>query len=114
MTNSDTMTRLLIALVLSVLAGYGLIEAWPLIAGPSLAIATPQNGESFPGGIVTVRGSAARIAMLTLDGAPVLHDENGDFSPTFTFPHGASLLTFDATDRFGRHVIVTRSVFVPD
>ena len=108
------MTRSLLALVLTILAGYGLIEAWPLIAGPSLAIATPQNGESFPGGIVTVRGSASRIALLTLDGAPVLHDENGTFSPTLTFPRGASLLTFDATDRFGRHIITTRSIFVPD
>ncbi|HUY05285.1 MAG TPA: hypothetical protein VMV62_01035 [Candidatus Paceibacterota bacterium] len=108
------MTRSLIILVLTVLAGYGLVEAWPLIAGPSLSITTPRNGESFPGGIVNVAGTASRIAMLSLDGAPVLHDENGSFSPTLTFPHGASLLTFVAIDRFGRRITVTRSVFVPD
>ncbi len=108
------MTRLLIILVLISIASYGLIEAWPLLAGPILSVTTPRDGESFPGGIVTVAGTASRIAMLSLDGASVLHDENGSFSPTLTFPHGASLLTFVATDRFGRRVTVTRSVFVPD
>ncbi len=108
------MTRALIVLVLTILAGYGFIEAWPLLAGPALSIASPQNGASFPDGIVTVSGSASRIAMLALDGAPVLHDENGNFTTTLTFPRGGSILTFVATDRFGRSVTATRSVFVPE
>ncbi|KKU80823.1 MAG: hypothetical protein UY07_C0032G0007, partial [Parcubacteria group bacterium GW2011_GWA1_47_8] len=35
------MTRYLIALVLCVLVGYGLVEAWPLLAGPSLSVTSP-------------------------------------------------------------------------
>ena len=108
------MTRYLIAAVLIILAGYGLVEAWPLLAGPALSIASPLDNETFPNGVVTVRGTALRIAALTLDGAPVLHDEDGAFSLTLTFPRGASILTFVATDRFGRHVTVTRTIFVPD
>jgi hypothetical protein len=107
------MTRYLIALVLFILVSYGLFEAWPLIVGPSLSIESPQNEQTYPDGIVTVKGRALRIAMLTLDGASVLHDKDGSFSSTLTFPRGESILTFVATDRFGRRVSATRSIFVP-
>lgn len=107
------MVRSLIAVVLVALVGYGLVEAWPLIEGPGLSVESPADHESFPGGIVTVTGKASRISMLTLDGATVLHDLDGDFSSTLTFPRGASILTFVATDRFGRSTKITRSLFVP-
>jgi len=107
------MTRNLIALVLVVLVGYGLVEAWPLLAGPSLSIDSPVQNAVYPSGIVSIRGKAARAAQLTLDGAPLLHDQSGAFSSTLTFPRGGSILTFVATDRFGRTVTDTRTVFVP-
>jgi len=107
------MTKYLIAIVLFILIGYGLFEAWPLIAGPSLSIESPQNEQTYPDGIVTVSGRASRIALLTLNGAGVLHDKDGVFATTLTFPHGESILTFVATDRFGRKVSATRSIFVP-
>lgn len=106
------MTRYLLATVLFVLIGYGLFEAWPLLAGPSLSVTSPQNEATYADGIVTVTGKASRIAMLTLDGASLLHDKDGSFSSTLTFPHGETILTFVATDRFGRHVTTTRSIFV--
>lgn len=106
------MTKYLIALVLFILISYGLFEAWPLIVGPSLSIESPQNEQTFPDGIVTVKGRALRIALLTLDGASMLHDKDGVFSKALIFPRGESILTFVATDRFGRHVTITRSIFV--
>ena len=106
-------TRLLIALFVA-LAIYGGIEAWPLIAGPSISISTPADYATLPqDGIVTIRGNAARTDKLTLDGAPVDHEENGDFSITLTLPRGGSILTMTAADRFGRQVSTNRSVFVP-
>ena len=107
------MTRTLITVVLVILVGYGFIEAWPLIAGPTLTIESPSDNSAFPGGIVEVQGKAGRIALLTLDGAPMLHEANGTFSSTLTFPHGGSILTFIATDRFGRQITTTRNIFVP-
>lgn len=107
------MIKYLIGAVLLVALGYGLFEAWPLLAGPSLAIENPADNATFPGGIVTVRGRTARAALLTLDGAPLSHDQDGTFSSTLTFPRGGSILTFVATDRFGRTVTATRSIFVP-
>lgn len=99
--------------VLLALTGYGAIEAWPLIAGPSLSIESPANNESSANGIVTIAGKAERASELTLNGVPVLHKEDGTFLLTLTFPRGGSILTFRVTDRFGRIVTSTRNIFVP-
>jgi hypothetical protein len=107
------MTRYFIGAVLLILIVYGGVEAWPLIAGPTLSITSPANDASFPAGIVPISGQAKRAALLVLDGMPLLHDQNGDFSSTLTFPEGGSILTFSVTDRFGRTLTETRSIFVP-
>ena len=107
------MLRHLIGALLIGFLLYGGIEAWPLIVGPRLTITSPLGNASYPDGIVPVEGSAARAAVLTVNGAVVLHDQKGGFSSTFTFPHGSSILTFVATDRFGRTVSATRTIFVP-
>lgn len=107
------MTKYLLTAALVLLVGYGFVEAWPLLAGPSLTIASPADNASFPGGIVTIEGKAPRVAELTLDGAPLPYDQNGVFSSTLTFPAGGSILTFEARDRFGRTVSATRYIFVP-
>jgi len=107
------MTKPLLFSVLLLLAVYGGFEAWPLLVGPSLIINSPRDTTSLPGGIVLIEGRAPHAALLTLDGASLLHDQNGNFSSTLTFPQGGSILTFTATDRFGRSVTATRSIFVP-
>jgi hypothetical protein len=99
--------------VLLIFTSYGLKEAWPLISGPTLSIEFPAHDESSKSGIVTITGRATRAAALTLNGAPVLRKEDGSFSTTLTFPRGGSILTFRATDRFGKTVASTRTIFVP-
>ncbi len=108
------MLRFFIAGILVIFAGYGILEGWPLLVGPALVVASPIEGTTSQGGIIDVSGRASRVALLTLDGAELLHDEAGNFSATLTFPRGASLLTFSATDRFGRRVSITRSIFVSE
>lgn len=103
----------LVGIVIALVAGYGLFEAWPLLSGPRLLVHTPSASERIPGGIVTIAGSEKRAVALTVDGNPVLPDENGTFSETVAFPHGTSILTVTATDRFGRTASETRTLFVP-
>lgn len=107
------MTRSFIIGILLAFGAYGLTEAWPLLTGPTLSITSPKDESTAPDGVVTVSGKAAHVALLTLDGAPLLHEEDGSFSSLLTFPRGGSILTFVATDRFGRHVTTTRTIFVP-
>lgn len=107
------MIKYLISAVLVALAAYGSVEAWPLLAGPSILIDSPADNAPFPSGVVTVRGKAPRAARLLLNGAPLLRDRQGNFSTMLAFPAGGSILTFFAADRFGRTVTATRSIFVP-
>ncbi len=107
------MIKYLIGAILLISIGYGGVEAWPLLAGPTLSISSPANDAAVPGGIVTVEGKAVRAAELTLDGTTILHDQDGSFSSTITLPRGGSILTFVATDRFGRTVTAARTIFVP-
>ena len=107
------MTRALLGFVLATLAAYGLWEAYPLIAGPALTITAPAEGASYPDGVVAITGRASRTVALTLDGHPLLADQGGRFETTFAFPHGGSILTFTATDRFGRSIAKERMIYVP-
>lgn len=106
-------TKQLIGAVLAILGAYGCFEAWPLIAGPSLSITSIETDPlSKDAGVIQITGKASRAAELTLDGAPLLYDQDGRFSSTLTFPKGGSILTFVATDRFGRSATSTRTIFV--
>ena len=107
------MLRYFLIIVLVGIFSYGLVEAWPLVSGPSLTVASPEEYASYPTGVVSVSGTVTRAALFTIDGMSVLHDENGYFGTTLTFPRGGSILTFKVTDRFGRTVAVTRNIFVP-
>lgn len=108
------MTRYLTVIILVMLAIYGLVEAWPLIVGPTLSIESPVKDATLASnGILTVTGVVHRATSFTLNGAPLLQDQDGRFSSTLTFPRGGTILTFVATDRFGRTITDTRTIFVP-
>lgn len=107
------MTRTALIAILALLAGYGLMEGWPLLRGPVLQVEAPLPYTTLEGSVLTVSGRVRHTALLTLNGTPLLHDENGRFSSTLAFPQGGSILTFVAADRFGRQVDETRTIFVP-
>lgn len=105
--------KAVVGVILAAIIVYGLIEAWPLLLGPSLTIISPLEGETIPSGIVHVRGRVTHSSAFTLNGAPLLGYEKGDFSTTLTFSHGTSILEFTAKDRFGRTITQTRTIYVP-
>jgi hypothetical protein len=104
-------TRTIAALVLIVLLGYGAIVAWPLLAGPQVAIASPGDYETLPDGHALIEGRALHTETLWLNGAPLLMDESGHFRTSLTLPSGGAILSLTATDRFGREITERRSVF---
>lgn len=107
------MIKYLIGIILLVGVAYGVVEAWPLLRGTLLTVNTPTEHGVYEGGIVPISGRVERAAELTLNGSPLLRDQNGAFSSTLTFPAGGSILTFVARDRFGRTVTLRRTIFVP-
>ena len=105
--------RSAIAIVLILIIGYGLKEAWPLLSGPRLALTSPENGGIFDNGFISISGTAVHTQSVSLDGGPLLTDPNGHFSETVVLPPGGAILTITATDRFGRTTTTRRDVFVP-
>ncbi len=105
--------RTTIIIVLVLVCGYGLKEAIPFLTGPVLSLASPKNGESFHNGFINISGSAVHTQSVSLDGSPLLTDQNGHFSTELTLPRGSAILTLTATDRFGRITTERRTVFVP-
>ncbi len=105
--------RILTIAILLIVVGYGIKEAIPLIAGPSLSVSEPGNGESFHNGFITILGSTSHTQSVSLDGGPLVTDQNGNFKTSLTLPRGGAILTLTATDRFGRSVTERRTVFVP-
>lgn len=105
-------TRSIAALFLFALLAYGAVAAWPLIAGPRLAIASPMSEEILTNGQTRIEGRALHTETLWLNGAPLLMDQEGNFSASLTLPSGGAILSLTATDRFGREITERRSVFV--
>ena len=105
--------RFLLAGVLVALVAYGLIEARALLSGPSLVVDAPTDGAEYPDGLVTIQGTTRYGVSLMLDGATLLPTANGRFETVLAFPSGSSILTLVATDRFGRSVTKTRTIYVP-
>lgn len=106
------LARVTIGIVLLALLGYGFIEARPLILGPRIMLDSPAQDASFDTHIVTISGTALRTQSLTLDGTPLLIDTSGKFYTILTIPSGGSILSLQATDRFGRTTTLTRTVLI--
>ena len=98
------------AIILLLVAGYGVTKAWPLLTGPSVRLDPEVIDET---GTLTLSGRALRTETLLFNGAILLIDEQGHFSRELTLPSGGAILSLTATDRFGRTDHETRTVLVP-
>ena len=105
--------RVAIAIVLLLLVGYGLKEAYPLLSGPEIEIQSPTNYETATTSPVLVSGVARRTETLYLNGGPLLIDEKGRFNTSLTLPKGGAILSLTATDRFGRTRTERRTIYIP-
>ena len=105
------MKRILVALVIIAVVGYGLFEARRIIGGPVVTIDTPENGSAVSSTTVLISGNAYNISFLTINDAPAFIDDRGHYALRLSPPPGYAIFTVAATDRFGRrdvaHVRIT-------
>lgn len=92
---------------------YGGIKAWPILRGPSILVENPVSFSIAPRGMLEIRGRTRHTDTLTLNGALVLIDQEGRFMKTLLLPSGGAILSFTATDRFGRTTTEKRVVYIP-
>jgi len=104
------MNRLLIALAVVLVLGYGLFEARRLIQGPEITITSPRDGTATSSDMVTIEGTAQNISFLTINDAPAYTDASGYFTETLSPPAGYTVFTVAAVDRFGRRASKSVSI----
>ena len=78
---------------------------------PVLHLSRNYDGMRVEGSEVTVSGTVADWAVLTLNGEAVTPDENGLFSKTVTLAPGANTLTLVAADALGNESLYTATVY---
>ena len=72
------------------------------IIGPTLTVSSPRDGETLKKPVVLLRGTAERIAELTVNGRKIFTDEEGVFSDSLLLLPGYNIITVVAKDRFDR------------
>ena len=75
------MIRTATVLLLLIICTYGGVKAWPLISGPHIQYDIQTQGAD-PGsgpGFTTISGKAIHTETLTMDGATLLIDKEGNF-----------------------------------
>lgn len=105
--------RIIASLIITLVVGYGLVKAFPLIVGPEIVLESPAPYSTIGGETLPLSGTAKRTETLTLNGAILLIDEQGHFETALTLPSGTGILSLTAEDRFGRKVSRELSVFIP-
>jgi len=88
-----------LAVLIIIYAGYKFQDFW---RGPTITISHPQNGASFEDPVVTLTGTAKRIAHLSLNGKQIYTDPSGTFEETLLLSPGHNIITISAEDKFSR------------
>jgi hypothetical protein len=105
--------RYAIVLLVLVAVLYGGYRIYPLLAGPSLEIISPIDGDVVASTTFQVLGTVKRARVITLQGRPITIDTDGSFMETLVASPPYTILVFTATDSYGKTVTKTIRV-VPE
>jgi len=101
------MNKLLIGFIIIfflAVAGYTVFELTGLFRQPTLSISFPTAGANLSEELLTLRGRAAGLVKLMVNGEPLVLDQNGDFETKLLLARGYNIIRFSSTDRFDRSV----------
>ncbi len=77
------------------------IKLYPIIHGPSIHVATINNGQSLVNPMIQISGKAKFTKDLFVNGAPLATAPDGSFNQNLLLNPGYNLLTLEGKDRFG-------------
>jgi len=81
---------------------YAHFQSRELVLGPRISFESPESGGVVSESVVTITGSAERIAFIRLNGRQIFTDESGVFKEKLPLLPGHNIMELRATDRFGR------------
>ena len=100
----------LLALLVSTAVIYGGFRAYPLLAGPTIAIYNPHDGDTVASTTFEISGQVKRAHLITLQGRPITIDTEGYFRETLVAQAPYTILVLVAEDSYGGSV--TKSIKV--
>ncbi len=98
--------RIIVTVVATLFIGgifyYAYYQARGIIAGPTITLTTPQDGEMITTPLVRVTGTAVNTKELTLDGRSIFVDLQGNFNEQLLLYAGYNIIEVVAKDADGR------------
>lgn len=102
-------THLGLLLVL-VIMSYTAFEMKDFVQGPDISIEFPENGATVRESLIAVRGKAANISEIQMNGGKLFTDPEGHFKKDILLSPGYNVIEVRAVDKFGRSVARTLEV----
>lgn len=99
--------RSIVLLIALFILGYAGTRTFAFIRGPVLKVDYPQDYLVVRQPLISVQGTAARIATLHINGREIFTNEEGVFEDRLLVPPGYSIMTLTAQDQFGRSITKT-------
>jgi hypothetical protein len=90
------------AIIIIVIVAYAIWRSLNYARGPAITILEPANGTSATASTLSIKGHVDRVNNLTMNGAPISIDEQGNFVQSIVVFPGTNKITFVASDQFGR------------
>jgi hypothetical protein len=90
-----------------VTVAYGIFRAYPLVAGPSITIYSPDDGDYVASTTFEISGQVKRANSIMLQGRPITIDTEGRFKETLVAQAPHTILVLVATDSYGETVSKT-------
>ena len=100
----ETLIRWVLITIVILFTIYGTIKALPFLLGPSLIVLNPHNSDSVASTTFTVSGRVLRAKEITLQGKPITVDTSGYFNEVLVSYAPYTILTVEATDKYGKKV----------
>ncbi len=94
------LTRIVLVAFFILVILYAYYEARGFLYGPSIDVPSEVTIAHDP--FITIRGTAARISELSMDGKPVPVTEAGAFEEPYLLAVGYNRIVLEARDRYGR------------
>jgi len=101
---SDYAKIFFIAIFSVFIVGYFIFNFRIFIAGPSIVVTSPQNGEETDKDLVEITGKAQNTNFISLNDRPIFVDNEGNFKEFLLLSAGYNIIVIKAQDKFEREV----------
>lgn len=94
------LTYIALGIFFLIVLGYAYFEAQGVLFGPSIAVTSQVTEVHDP--FIMIKGTAAHIASLSMNGKSIPVTESGAFEQPYLLSPGYNRIVLDARDKYGR------------